>query len=103
MPRQTSYSLEKLISLLPGAKGCDEATPRDGLPQGCIVNEIGEIFWANGPDSKKAETQLVVIISGVSKALSWIAWKYLIDGKVQELSPEARAAITEYERLHPES
>ena len=97
MPRQTNLSLMKLIDMLPGALGCDEETRDHELPKGCIVNEIGEIFWASGSDSPKAEQKLVEIMGGSSKELAWIAWKYLSDSKGPTRDQSALKAIAEYE------
>ena len=105
MSRRTDLSLERLLALLPGAKSCDEAGEEDGLPKGCIVNEIGQIFWSSGGDSVAAEEALVDLITNGSDPLKWVAWKYLteLDPEHPALSLQTQEAVAEYEAAYDPS
>jgi len=96
MPRQTDLSLEQLIALLAVADACGEQR-QGGLSDGCLANEIGEIFWADGPDSVAAEAKLVELASTGQKGIHWVAYKYLSDDRSPRKTDAAREAILLYE------
>jgi len=85
--------------MLDNAVACHKAGA-GRLPDGLIVNEIGEIFWENGSDSAAAEEKLVQLAQqGTSGTpdVQWVAYRFLSDERAPRRTEAALAAIRLYE------
>jgi len=95
MPRQTNLSLAELVSILDNANTCGGSGP-DEIPDGLLVNEIGEIFWDSGPESVAAEEKLVELTRQGVGGIHLVAFRYLSDERAPRKTNAALEAINYY-------